>query len=82
MRAGTGGPTATPTATRTPTIQGGGGVPPNGIPTLSFPMLVLMGLAHLESICNRLIAGGRDPNTPAAAIAAGTCPEQRGSWGW
>jgi pre-peptidase len=46
---GTPGPTATPTATRTPTIQGGGGVPPNGIPTLSFPMLVLMGLGLIAT---------------------------------
>jgi uroporphyrin-III C-methyltransferase len=36
-----------------------------------------MGLERLAAICGRLIAGGRDPATPAAAIAAGTCPQQR-----
>ena len=44
-----GGPTATPTATRTATPQGGGGIPPSDIPTLSFPMLLLMGLALIAS---------------------------------
>jgi hypothetical protein len=49
-----GGPTATPTRTATPTSTatppGGGGVgPPSDIPTLSFPMLLLMGLALIAS---------------------------------
>lgn len=44
-----GGPTATPTATRTATPQGGGGIPPSDIPTLSFPMLLLMGIALIAS---------------------------------
>ena len=51
-----GGPTATPTATRTvtptrtATPPGGGGVgPANPIPTLSFPMLLLMGLGLIAS---------------------------------
>ena len=41
-------PTVTPTRTATP--PGGGGVgPPSDIPTLSFPMLLLMGLALIAS---------------------------------
>jgi hypothetical protein len=45
-----GGPTATPTATRTATPPGGGGTGPTAdIPTLSFPMLLLMGLALIAS---------------------------------
>jgi hypothetical protein len=44
----TGGPsTATPTRTSTP--LGGGGIAPSDIPTLSFPMLLLMGLALIAS---------------------------------
>jgi Bacterial pre-peptidase C-terminal domain len=42
-----GGPTATPTPTRTSTPQGG--IAPSDIPTLSFPMLLLMGLALIAS---------------------------------
>jgi hypothetical protein len=55
-----GGPTATPTRTattgpatvtptRTSTPVGGGGIAPSNIPTLSFPMLLLMGLALIAS---------------------------------
>lgn len=36
-----------------------------------------MGLANLPQIAERLIAAGLDPQTPAAAIQAGTLPEQR-----
>lgn len=44
-----------------------------GVDTLIF----LMGMAHLEDITRRLIAGGRSPQTPAALIRWGTRPEQR-----
>ena len=40
-------------------------------------VVILMGLSQLASICRRLLAGGRDPETPAAVIASGCCPEQR-----
>ncbi len=40
-------------------------------------LVVLMGLKHLASLSRRLIAHGRDPATPAAAIARGTWPEER-----
>jgi uroporphyrin-III C-methyltransferase len=40
-------------------------------------VVILMGLSQLPGIRDRLIAGGRSPETPAAAIASGTRPEQR-----
>ncbi|MFI5315698.1 MAG: uroporphyrinogen-III C-methyltransferase [Myxococcota bacterium] len=40
-------------------------------------LVILMGTAWLEDICARVIAGGRDPATPAAAIERGTTPQQR-----
>ena len=40
-------------------------------------LVILMGLTQLRGICDRLIAGGRSPETPAAAIAGGTRPDQR-----
>jgi uroporphyrinogen III methyltransferase/synthase len=40
-------------------------------------LVILMGTAWLEDIVARVIAGGRDPATPAAAIARGSTPQQR-----
>ena len=40
-------------------------------------LVILMGVAPLERIAARLIAGGLDPDTPAAAVRWGTRPEQR-----
>jgi uroporphyrin-III C-methyltransferase len=40
-------------------------------------VVILMGLSQLPRIRDRLLAGGRAANTPAAAIASGTLPEQR-----
>ena len=40
-------------------------------------LVVLMGLANLAVIAEHLIAAGRDPATPAAAIADGTLPTMR-----
>src|SRR5215217_4048791 len=40
-------------------------------------LVILMGLSQLSGIRDRLIAGGRSPETPAAAIANGTRPDQR-----
>ena len=44
-------------------------------------VVILMGLSQLAGICQRLLAGGRDPRTPAAVIASGCCPEQTGGDG-
>jgi uroporphyrinogen III methyltransferase/synthase len=40
-------------------------------------IVVYMGVRHLREIADRLIAGGLDANTPAAAIQWGTLPTQR-----
>jgi uroporphyrinogen III methyltransferase/synthase len=40
-------------------------------------LVVLMGTAWLGDIVERIVRGGRDPRTPAAAIAHGTTPQQR-----
>lgn len=39
-------------------------------------IVVLMGVANLSQISERLIAGGRSPDTPAAAVRWGTRPDQ------
>jgi uroporphyrin-III C-methyltransferase/precorrin-2 dehydrogenase/sirohydrochlorin ferrochelatase len=39
-------------------------------------VVVLMGLRHLAEIADTLIAAGRDPQTPAAAIQEGTTSQQ------
>jgi uroporphyrinogen III methyltransferase/synthase len=40
-------------------------------------IVVLMGAAHRDEIARRLIAGGRPPTTPVAAVSWGTRPGQR-----
>ncbi|CAN5682388.1 uroporphyrinogen-III C-methyltransferase [soil metagenome] len=40
-------------------------------------IVVLMGVARWDRIAERLLAGGRPPETPAAAVQWGTRPEQR-----
>lgn len=40
-------------------------------------VVVLMGVAHAGEIAARLLAAGRSPETPAAAIQSATLPEQR-----
>jgi uroporphyrin-III C-methyltransferase / precorrin-2 dehydrogenase / sirohydrochlorin ferrochelatase len=40
-------------------------------------VVVLMGLARIKEIVDRLIDGGRDPTTPAAVVENGTLPGQR-----
>jgi len=40
-------------------------------------LVIFMGLTTFGDIAERLIAGGREPNTPAAAIRWGTRPDQR-----
>ena len=40
-------------------------------------LVFLMGLHHLEEITQGLLAGGKDPGTPAAVISQGTTPYQR-----
>ena len=40
-------------------------------------LVILMGVARMREIAARLIDGGLDPDTPAAAVQWGTRPEQR-----
>lgn len=40
-------------------------------------LVVYMGLGPLARLCERLVAHGADPDTPAAAISRGTLPDQR-----
>jgi len=40
-------------------------------------LVILMGTAWVEDIVARVVAGGRDPATPSAAIARGSTPQQR-----
>jgi uroporphyrinogen III methyltransferase/synthase len=39
-------------------------------------LVILMGAGHLDEIARRLIAGGRAPSTPVAAVRNGTRPDQ------
>jgi uroporphyrin-III C-methyltransferase len=39
-------------------------------------LVLLMALNELGSLCERLLALGLDPSTPAAVISRGTCPDQ------
>ena len=40
-------------------------------------IVVLMGVGRIRAIADRLMAGGRSPDTPAASVQWGTRPEQR-----
>ncbi len=40
-------------------------------------LVILMGMRNLESIVARILAGGRDPATPAAIVMEGALPTQR-----
>lgn len=40
-------------------------------------LVVFMGLSQLDSIASRVIAAGRDPQTPAMAVRWGTRPDQQ-----
>lgn len=64
------------------TGHGAGGEVPDGLDwealSKGAPVLVIyMGLRHLSEIVVRLIAAGRDPETPVAIIASATLPNQR-----
>jgi uroporphyrinogen III methyltransferase/synthase len=40
-------------------------------------LVILMGMRNLAGLIEELIAGGKSPDTPAAAVMHGTLPEQR-----
>lgn len=44
---------------------------------LNGTLVILMGMATLDAICQKLLAGGMAPETPATVIEQGTIPRQR-----
>jgi uroporphyrin-III C-methyltransferase/precorrin-2 dehydrogenase/sirohydrochlorin ferrochelatase len=40
-------------------------------------LVLLMAVGRLESVCEALVTGGRDPKTPVAVVQDGTLPTQR-----
>ena len=64
------------TGTRGPG-QADGEVDWEAVARLGGTLVILMGVARMEQIAARLVAGGLDPDTPAAAVRWGTRPEQR-----
>ena len=48
-----------------------------GLARSSETLVVLMGTAWLDDLVGRILAGGRDPETPAAVISQGTTGAQR-----
>jgi len=49
----------------------------NRLATATDTLVVLMGLARISDVVDDLLAGGRDPDCPAAVISRGTLPDQR-----
>lgn len=59
-------------------VEGGsGGVDWESLARAGGTLVVLMGIANRAEIASRLMAAGRDPSTPVAAISWGTTPSQR-----
>lgn len=57
--------------------KGEGSVNWEAVAALGGTLVVLMGAARCRPICERLMAAGMDPETPAAAVQWGTRPNQR-----
>ena len=57
--------------------KGEGSVNWEAVAALGGTVVVLMGAARCRSICDRMIAAGMAPDTPAAAVQWGTRPSQR-----
>lgn len=60
-----------------PSIGEDGSVDWDAVAKVGGTIVVLMGVGRVAKLCERLIAAGRDPDTPAAAVIWGTKPEQR-----
>jgi uroporphyrinogen III methyltransferase/synthase len=56
---------------------GAGRVDWQGLARSAETLVILMGTAWIDDIARQALAAGRAPDTPAAAIAAGTTPRQR-----
>jgi len=59
-----------------PSVGEEGSVDWDAVARVGGTIVVLMGVGRLRAITDRLIAAGRHPDTPAAAIRWGTRPEQ------
>ncbi|MCQ3810060.1 MAG: uroporphyrinogen-III C-methyltransferase [Acidimicrobiia bacterium] len=57
--------------------KGEGSVNWEAVAALGGTVVVLMGAVRCRAICDRIIAGGMAPETPAAAVQWGTRPNQR-----
>jgi uroporphyrin-III C-methyltransferase/precorrin-2 dehydrogenase/sirohydrochlorin ferrochelatase len=55
----------------------GGAVDWSRVANATDTLVVLMGLARLSDIVDRLVAAGRPPDTPAAVVSRGTLPDQQ-----
>jgi uroporphyrinogen III methyltransferase/synthase len=60
-----------------PTAGDDGTVDWEAVARVGGTIVILMGVARIGAITERLIAGGRSPDTPVAAVRWGTRPEQR-----
>ncbi len=60
-----------------PSIGEDGSVDWDAVARVGGTIVILMGVGRIRRICERLIAAGRDPGTPAAAVIWGTRPQQR-----
>jgi uroporphyrin-III C-methyltransferase/precorrin-2 dehydrogenase/sirohydrochlorin ferrochelatase len=49
----------------------------DAVARLGGTLVLLMAVGRLESVCEALVGGGRDPKTPVAVIQDGTLPTQR-----
>ncbi len=60
-----------------PAVGDEGSVDWQSVAKVGGTIVILMGVARIARIAEELIAGGRSPATPAAAVQWGTRPEQR-----
>lgn len=60
-----------------PSIGEEGSVDWDAVARVGGTIVVLMGVGRIARICDRLLAAGRPPETPAAAVIWGTRPDQR-----
>jgi uroporphyrinogen III methyltransferase/synthase len=60
-----------------PSVGDDGSVDWRAVAQVGGTIVILMGVARIGRIAQELVAGGRSPDTPAAAVRWGTRPEQR-----
>jgi len=60
-----------------PSIGVDGSVDWDAVARVGGTIVILMGVGRIRAITDRLLAAGRAPDTPAAAVVWGTRPEQR-----